>query len=167
MCLYKFFMCRKEARKTILHLCWFVLCVQMQPCVQWIYWTADLSVHEPIGMDSVVWSRVWSALAASQPPPLLSHNSATSKAPLTFLLLTHMSVMFIAAQQHRDTWFSVNWTLKVYIGINQHPLSFIPEVTLRGAIINHSTQLREHLLADKTLRKMRLASVAVSCRCIG
>lgn len=73
-----------------IHVC--TACTELEICMA-------LSVHEPIGMDNVVWSRVWSVLATSQPPPHLpSHNStATSKAPLTFLLHIHLSIMFTAA----------------------------------------------------------------------
>lgn len=129
-------------------MCWIVLRLQMHPCVHW--------TELEICMNPLVWmARYDLECDLCLPPPdrpLPSHNSTSaSKAPVTFFLHIHLSIMFYAAQQHRDTCFSVNWTLTVYTGTNQHLLSVIPEVTLHRGIINHCTQLREHLLGDKNV----------------
>lgn len=109
------------------HLCCVCKCIRVS--------TESTELRILLCISPLVWiaRRDLESDLCSQPPshpPLLSHNStATSKAPLTFLPHNHLSVMLSAPWQHRDTRFSVNWTLAVYIGINQHSLSVIPEVT--------------------------------------
>lgn len=129
-------------------------CVELHYAFKCIHVCTELTELE-ICMNQLVWI-AWYDLErdlCSPPPdrPLPSHNTTSaSKAPVTFFLHIHLSIMFYAAQQHRDTCFSVNWTLTVYTGTNQHLLSVFPEVTLHWDIINHCTQLAEHLPDDKT-----------------
>lgn len=156
MCCWKVSLCLK-VRTWILCRCWFA-CVSMcsgstELRVILLVWIAWCDLQRDLGLL---------ACHHSPTPPRQtprSYNSTvTSKAPVTFLLQSHLSII-AAARSHGDSWFGVNWTLRVDTGINQYPLSVIPEVSHPGAIINHSTKPRKRLTARKTFKKTTLASV--------
>lgn len=162
MCCWKVSPC-SEVRTWILCRCWFV-CVSMccgstELHVILLVWMAWWDLQRDLGLLACHHSPT---LTSSQTPR--SYNSTvTSKASVTFLLQSHLSII-AAARNHGDSWFGVNWTLRVDTGINQYPLSVIPGVSHPGAIINHSTKPGERLTARETLKKRRWPQLFLEMR---